>query len=332
MLDQNKIFEKKGVTQRIMALLVGCSPAKVNRYVKSNNIKCLDLGRPKKLKFSIKDTRRIVSGLLPLKKVKKKSHCFYNFKGGTGKTSITFQVSSHLALMGYKVLVVDADPQAHLSAALGFYDDIDDGLTLYDVIVGGLSIDDVIRPVYEGFDCITSNLSLTRVELPLTQFTKREEIIKFVFEPLKERYDFIIFDTNPTISHLNRNIVVASDKINIVSETQPFSINGLKILMEDLKSFFHDMRAEIPDIVIIPNKYEGKMSTAQEAMGLLHKVYTRHLIRDFVLRKSEDFNISAKTSLPFAFFCKTNSNAMFDIFEFLHHFLSESQAFYKENL
>lgn len=326
-LQWNKdMYQNNGITQRIMAKLLGCSATKVNRYINNSDIKSIPQETGKNLRYSPLDTRKVISVLSPPHSIKKKIQCFYNFKGGTGKTSVAFQASSHLALLGYKILVVDADPQAHLSTALGFSEEAEQGATLYDVLVGGLDVREAILPIYEGFDCIVSNLSLTRIELPLTQMPRREHRVIKTFEPLKQEYDFIIFDTNPTISHLNRNIIVASDRINIVCETQPFSVNGLGILMTDLGNFFLEMGSTTPEIYIIPNKYEGKMSTAQETMGLLYQKYGEYIVRDFALRKSEDINVSAKISLPLAFFCKTNSNALSDIIELLNHIIDNSKS------
>ena len=70
----------------------------------------------------------------------KKKFAFYNFKGGTGKTSICFQVATHIALMGYNVLVIDTDPQGHLSTSCGFPND-DSFLTLYDFLIRKINSD-----------------------------------------------------------------------------------------------------------------------------------------------------------------------------------------------
>ena len=245
---------------------------------------------------------------------------FYNFKGGTGKTSVCFQVSTHLALMGFRVLVVDCDPQAHLSTSLGF-DSTHENPTLSDVVMETVSVDRAIQNVYEGLDCIPSNLSLTRLEVILNDLPKREERLKILFEPLKDRYDFIIFDSNPTISLLNRNILVCSDIITIVCETQPYSLNGLKLLMEDMVKFFKNMQLVFPKILLVPNKYEDRSSNAAEAMTVLRKYYVEYMLVDFAIRRSEDVNTSAKLSLPLAFFVRSNSIAMEDFSDLIHSIL-----------
>ncbi|CAO5680942.1 MAG: hypothetical protein HEEMFOPI_01415 [Holosporales bacterium] len=314
-----------GVTQKIIAHLAGVNNASVSRWFQKNSIfpKKKEKENAKNLKYSIPSVRSFFKDML-VSKMKKsdlaKMIMFYNFKGGTGKTSVCFQVSSHLALMGFNILVVDCDPQGHLSTSFGF-DNNHDHPTLSDIIMGTVSVEGAIRNVYDGLDCIPSNLSLTKLEVILNDLPKREERLKILFEPFKKKYDFIIFDSNPTISLLNRNLLVASDTISIVCETQPYSLNGLKLLMEDMTKFFKNMEIEMPNILLIPNKYEDRSSNAAEAMTVLRQYYAQHMLVDFAIRRSEDVNTSAKLSLPLAFFVRTNSIALEDFSDLIQSLL-----------
>lgn len=317
-------YSNCGVSQRIISELADVVPSSVSRYIKECNYKPIDGKGTRNLKYKIEDARKIIRHFIKLpKNIVKKRHAFYNFKGGVGKTSICYQVSSHVALMGYNVLVVDSDPQAHLTASCGFGSE-NDFLTLYDAVVSKIKIGDIIKNVYPGLDCIPSNLSLTRLEVDLNQMPKREERIKFVLESIEKDYDFIFFDTNPTISHLNRNIITYVDVLNVVCETQPYSLNGLKILWDHLNNFFESMRIDSCDIMVIPNKYEDRTSSSGEAMMALRKYYSEYIKTDFAIRKSEEINTSAKLCQPLAFFAKKNSNAFEDILELSRYVVQKS--------
>ena len=308
-------FFRKGVTQRVMSKMIDSNPSTINKYISTLGIKPLPLNTQKNLRFSIMDTRRILSGLFREKKdVTKPVMAFYNFKGGVGKTSLCFQVASYLSLVGFKVLAVDADPQGHLSTSFG-YDGSRDLYTLYDVISGNVSLKDATRPIYEGLDLIPANLSLTKIETLLNELPKREERIQIALDPVKPQYDFIVFDTNPTISHLNKNIIGYADLLNIVVETQAYALNGLKILMADLASFYQKMQMDRPEYILIPNKYEDRASNSVESMSALVEYYSEYIKPDFAVRKSEDFNTSAKMSLPLPLFARTNSIALEDLIE-----------------
>ena len=122
-----------------------------------------------------------------------KIHSFYNFKGGTGKTTICYQVATHLALCGYKVLVIDADAQGHLTVSFGYIDNLDMP-TLYDGLINNRALNELIIPIFEGLDLIPGNLSLTNIDVRLREMHRQEDVLKRYMNPLKDKYDFIIFD------------------------------------------------------------------------------------------------------------------------------------------
>lgn len=315
MNKQDEVILNNGVTQKTMALIADVASSTINRAISSAGYSAIPSCSKGKLRYSVSDVRSVLGKFISNKyKIDKKVHCFYNFKGGVGKTSICFQVASHLAISGFKVLVIDADPQGHLSTSLGFNND-DSYCTLYDAITGVKTINDIIENIYDGLDCVPSNLSLTRAEVALNEMPKREERVSLLLSPVIDNYDFVFFDTNPTISYLNRNIITCCDVINIVVETQAYSLNGVKLLLSDIDSFCNSMMMTVPEIFMFPNKYEDRAATSAEAMAVLNKFYPQYLIPNFAIRKSEEFNIASKLSKPLAFFCRNNSIALEDILE-----------------
>lgn len=298
-------------SQSSICYITNTTPSSVSRYIGQNNILPEGEKSNKRKKYSYETTRKIINhfGFSDLV-AEKKIHVFFNFKGGTGKTSLCFQLSSFFALCGFKVLAIDCDPQAHLSYSFGL-NIYDDYKTLYDIIVNKAKFEDAILEIHPGLDCLPSNLSLTRLELPLNQMPNREKVFSKLIDPIKTKYDFIFIDTNPTISTLNRNITLAADELNIVCETQPYSLKGLEILIDEITNFSEIMESQI-SIKIIPNKYEAKTATAQEALGQLRFEYKKYLMNS-VVRKCEDINISAKKMQPIFFWGSKNSPAFEDI-------------------
>jgi chromosome partitioning protein len=310
--------------QSMIAHLCGSSPNTVGRVVASQRIESIELASSYNKRYSVSEMRKITDHLYASNKkpIHQKCNVFYNFKGGTGKTSICYQVATHLALLGFKVLALDLDPQAHLSLAMQIPEDYD-GPTIYDILVQGLPIIKAIITVFPGLDLVPANISMTRIEVPLSSKTKREEKLQIALEPLYNLYDFIIMDTNPTISTLNMNALVASDRVNIVCETQPFSLSGLRVLVDEMHSFYKDMKLN-PNFCIIPNKYEIKTATAQEVLGAIRAEYGDSVI-SAVVRKSEEINIAAKKKLPLSSFCKTKSVALEDIMDLVHELVKQTK-------
>lgn len=320
MIDESK----DGLVQRTISILCKVSPTTVNRHITSHGYKPLDHSMSRNQRFSIKDTREIVRNILLKGNVKifDKKFSFYNFKGGVGKTSLCYQLSAHLALMGFNVLAIDADPQGHLSTSYGLPSD-SNYLTLYDFLIRGEVFNNVKKNIFVGLDCIPANLSLTRLEDDLAKLENKSDRLSIALQKIEDNYDFIFVDTNPTISLLNRNVVMFSDVINVVCETQPYSLNGLKLLLEDLDKFYEYTKVTPRKLNIIPNKYEDRAASSAEAMTALRDYYSQYIKPDFAIRKSEDINISAKLCKPLALFAKKNSIALEDVIELLHDYLKK---------
>jgi chromosome partitioning protein len=311
-LEEGDSILQVGFLQGMISFAGEIIPSTISRFISSHKVPHLPESSGKMKRYSFESCRLVLKALVkknlqPLHKVQ----VFYNFKGGTGKTSMCHQISVMFAFYGFKVLVIDCDPQAHLSYSLGF-DEEEEYPTLYDVIVNKISIKSVIhKNLYPGLDVIPSNLSLTRLENQLNQMPNREKILIKILETVKEDYDFIFIDTNPTISTLNRNAKLAADMLNIICETQPYSLKGMGILINEINVFSAAMERKIP-YRIIPNKYESKTATSQEVLGALRKYYGDSVVESIV-RKSEDINISAKMRLPVFCFCKKKSIALEDM-------------------
>jgi chromosome partitioning protein len=312
------------LTQRIMAEISKEHPSTVNRYIANTGIPHVQTGTKRNLKYSIASSIKILSHFVAQKKkAQKKVWAFYNFKGGTGKTSFCFQISSLLAMYGYKVLVIDVDPQGNLSNSLGF-DISENFLTLYDVITKGIPAKEAIKHVFPGYDCLPSNIACSRFDMELSMMGRREEQFKFRLQSLKDEYDFILFDTNPNISYIIRNILMFCDLLCVPCETQSYSVNALGILFEDMGLFFNIMEKKNPEIIVVPNKYEERYGSSAEAMTVLRKNFPEYLISDFAVRKAEDFNIAAKEGLPLPCVAKKNSIALQDIVDLTQYLLNKT--------
>lgn len=317
MIDDDNLFlagnNCEGITQKSMSVLADVAPSTIYRAILDLKIEPLAGGYRKNFRYSVHDTRKILKRYISDKFItKKKMQCFFNFKGGVGKTSICFQVGSHLSLCGYRVLLVDVDAQAHLSTALGI--SISESyFTFYDACVGNVKIEDTIKTVYEGLDCIPSNFSLSRTDLDVTESSTAAKILNLVFDSIIDKYDFILFDTNATMSYMNVRIISMCDMINIITETQAYGVQSANSVIYNITHSCRDRGLRCPYMTMIPNKYDEKSTVACESMYILREQYSNYLIPDFVIRKSEEFNTANKNSKPLAFFCRSNSIAFEDI-------------------
>ena len=308
--------------QKLISFVSGQTTTAISRYMSENKIPFTTESANSRKRYSFEQVSKVIKNFIADQlQVKEQIQVFYNFKGGTGKTSLCHQVAVHLALMGFKVLAVDCDPQAHLSSTFGFNEYSDD-LTVYDALINGVDINSTIKQVYPGLDLVPSNLSMTTVEIPFSQKPNREKLVSKLLSPLKKKYDFILVDTNPTISNLNQSITYSADRLNIVCETQPYSLKGLSMLVREIQDFSKEMEHSI-NYCIIPNKYESKTVTSQEALGTLRHEYKEAVLNSLV-RKCEDINISAQRKLPIHAFVGSKSVALEDIRDLTNELIEKS--------
>ncbi len=211
----------------------------------------------------------------------------YNEKGGVGKTTLSAQIGTGLAILGYKVLMIDADPQAHLTIALKqkkrpcFYN-----LLVRDEIDGGawnrcLSI---VDPQLYQFPHFAAKGSLYVVPgNPETAGIVGNIADTFALynklEEVEDVFDYVLVDTAPTRSTLHAMLYLASDSIIIPSQLEAMSFDGIKQTMQSMQRFSKQRLAmglnEIALIALIPNMFRKSTSLHNENLRLLQKPFAK---------------------------------------------------------
>ncbi len=232
--------------------------------------------------FTVSDLP-VYRGLLNIEPLIKKpqKQLFLNFKGGTGKTTISTSYAYRVAEMGYKTLLIDLDPQGHVAKCLG-YDAENLNNTLYNVLINKLSISSVIQhTTLETFDFIPSNLSLTPVEISLVSKTNREWKIKKALQEIEGKYDLIVFDAPPNMGILNLNAILASDTIIIPVLADFLSFHGLKILFETLSEIEEDFEFFLDSFILL-NRYNALQNISIESFEALKSNYSDYLLETVI--------------------------------------------------
>ena len=135
---------------------------------------------------------------------------FANQKGGVAKTTSTLNLAAALAEQGNRVLCVDMDPQGNLTMSQGLNPDSIER-SMFDVLVHRLPIENVIQQT--EIDLAVSSIDLAGAELALSSMIGRERALEKALMPMKEKYDYVLIDTPPSLGLLTINALVASDHV-----------------------------------------------------------------------------------------------------------------------
>ena len=152
-------------------------------------------------------------------------------KGGAGKTTTVQNIGSILGNKGYKVLLIDADAQSNLSYACNA-DFNRSNLTIYEVLTGKANMTKAIQKK-ANYDIIPSSNTLDNIVTELDP-SKAKDLILFrdALDPLKDKYDYIIIDTSPSLNILNVNVFIACDYVLIPTEPSSFALQGIVKLLD----------------------------------------------------------------------------------------------------
>jgi chromosome partitioning protein len=222
---------------------------------------------------------------------------FLNFKGGTGKTSLSTSYVYRLAMMGHRVLLVDLDSQGHATKCLGFEGE-DFQKTLLDVLVRRTPISDVIqKSPLPNLDFIPSNLSMSTVDLSLMPLAAREFKLRNALKEIEGRYEIIVFDAPPSFGLLNLNALMAADDLFVPVLADFLSFHGLKLLFETVQSLEEDLGQVLDHVFIIINAYNATFKLGKEAVEALRTHYPEYLLPTIV-RQCTKFAQASSEGVP----------------------------------
>ena len=185
-----------------------------------------------------------------------------NQKGGVGKTTIAINLGACLALMEYKVLIIDADPQANTTSGTGI-ESSQIKHSLYDCFINELpAIDAIVSSPTPNLDILPSNIDLVGAELELVSRFKREFIMKDFIEPIKDKYDFIFIDCLPSLGIITVNSLTAADTVIIPVQAEIFSLEGLGKLKNTISLVKKQLNPELTIEGIILTMYDKRLRLA----------------------------------------------------------------------
>jgi chromosome partitioning protein len=235
-------------------------------------------------------------GKVPARRVMRRQ-LFLNFKGGTGKTSVSTSYAFRLCEMGHRVLVIDLDSQGHASKCLGVTGE-EAERTLFDSIIRKVPLSEVIVPTgMPGLDLVPSNLSMSTIDLSLMPLNGREFRLRNVLKEVEGRYDYAVLDAPPSFGLLNLNALMAASDLFVPVLADFLSFHGLKLLFETVQSLEEDLQHVLDNIFVVINAYNATYKIAKEAKEALEKHYPDFLLKQ-VIRQCTKFAQASSEGIP----------------------------------
>jgi chromosome partitioning protein len=169
-----------------------------------------------------------------------------NQKGGVGKTTTAINLAMALAQAGRRILLIDLDPQGNATSGLACSDEIRDALaagkTIYEALIAGAALDEVIHQVRPNLALAGAGADLVGAEIEMATMAGRERRLRALLYNVRDNYDFILVDTPPSLGLLTLNALVASDTVLVPMQCEYYALEGLSSLLGTIKRVKEELR------------------------------------------------------------------------------------------
>jgi chromosome partitioning protein len=208
-----------------------------------------------------------------------------NQKGGVGKTTTAINLAASFAVLEYRTLLVDADPQANATSGVGF-DPKNVKTSVYECIIEGRDPKDIIlQTSTPHLDLLPAHIDLVGAEIEMINLPNREQMMRRALERAKTDYDFIVVDCSPSLGLVTVNALTAADSVIVPVQCEYFALEGLGKLLNTIKIVQSRLNPELAIEGILLTMYDIRLRLSNQVVEEV-KTHFQSMVFDTIIQRN----------------------------------------------